>query len=162
MARQILWQMDDTDTPVPFHYREMIVALVRYSGLPFFLFERPNSQRSIMQASQIVRCDWLALLEEADARGRKCDDRQELLDRVELFREFCKENSCLNGPRQFASPQSRFVYFRKEDGNPDYEAFDETQFEVVLMSGLPGAGKDSWIRSHLPDWPVVSLDAIRK
>ena len=30
------------------------------------------------------------------------------------------------------------------------------------MSGLPGAGKDSWIQEHLPDWPVISLDAIRK
>src|SRR6202035_2140763 len=29
------------------------------------------------------------------------------------------------------------------------------------MSGLPGAGKDTWIRQHLPDWPIVSLDAVR-
>lgn len=29
------------------------------------------------------------------------------------------------------------------------------------MSGLPGAGKDTWIAMHLPDWPVISLDAIR-
>ena len=29
------------------------------------------------------------------------------------------------------------------------------------MSGLPGAGKDTWIARHLPDWPVVSLDALR-
>ena len=30
------------------------------------------------------------------------------------------------------------------------------------MAGLPGAGKDTWIRNHLPDWPVVSLDGLRK
>lgn len=29
------------------------------------------------------------------------------------------------------------------------------------MVGLPGAGKDTWIRHHLPDWPVISLDQIR-
>jgi predicted kinase len=30
------------------------------------------------------------------------------------------------------------------------------------MSGLPGAGKDTWIREHKPDWPVISLDSIRR
>src|SRR5262249_2282324 len=54
------------------------------------------------------------------------------------------------------------IYFRKEGGNPDYEAFDDTRFEVVMMSGLPGAGKDGWIKSHLPGMPVISLDAIRE
>ena len=29
------------------------------------------------------------------------------------------------------------------------------------MSGLPAAGKDTWLRASLPDWPVVSLDQIR-
>jgi predicted kinase len=30
------------------------------------------------------------------------------------------------------------------------------------MSGLPGAGKDSWIREYLPDWTVISLDELRQ
>ena len=29
------------------------------------------------------------------------------------------------------------------------------------MSGLPGVGKDTWIRQNLPELPVVSLDTIR-
>ena len=29
------------------------------------------------------------------------------------------------------------------------------------MSGLPGVGKDNWVRSNLPEWPVVSLDVLR-
>jgi len=33
--------------------------------------------------------------------------------------------------------------------------------EVVLMSGLPGSGKDYWIEENLTDWPVISLDALR-
>ncbi|GHO43261.1 AAA family ATPase [Ktedonospora formicarum] len=30
------------------------------------------------------------------------------------------------------------------------------------MSGLPGSGKNTWLHTHLPDWPVVSLDQLRK
>lgn len=29
------------------------------------------------------------------------------------------------------------------------------------MCGLPGTGKDTWIASHCPSLPVVSLDAVR-
>ncbi len=32
---------------------------------------------------------------------------------------------------------------------------------VVVMSGLPGAGKDTWLARHHPELPVVSLDALR-
>ncbi|MDP3501563.1 MAG: AAA family ATPase [Myxococcales bacterium] len=32
---------------------------------------------------------------------------------------------------------------------------------VIVMSGLPGAGKDTWLTRHHPDLPVVSLDGLR-
>src|SRR5262249_5564405 len=41
-------------------------------------------------------------------------------------------------------------------------AHDDTVCEVVLLSGLPGVGKDTWLRAHRPDWPHLSLDAIRR
>ena len=40
--------------------------------------------------------------------------------------------------------------------------YDDTWGEVILMCGLPGTGKDTWIRENCPDLPVVSLDEIRK
>jgi predicted kinase len=40
-------------------------------------------------------------------------------------------------------------------------AYEQFRAEVVLMSGLPGSGKDRWIKNNLPDWPVISLDALR-
>ena len=30
------------------------------------------------------------------------------------------------------------------------------------MSGLPGAGKDTWLRRRAPELPVISLDSIRE
>ncbi|MCW6050367.1 AAA family ATPase [Lyngbya sp. CCAP 1446/10] len=158
MVRQILSQFDP---PVQFSIRETVCAIVQFGSLPIWLLDKPNPQQSVIKASQVVRCDFLALLAEADVRGRECSDRQEILDKIELFREFCQENNCLNSPRQFPSAHSRFIYFRKDNGNPDAEMFDDTKCEVVLMSGLPGSGKDYWIKENLPSLPVISLDALR-
>ncbi|BAY77231.1 hypothetical protein NIES25_36910 [Nostoc linckia NIES-25] len=156
MAREILW-----DLHVPFHQREAIVALVKYGSLPLWFWDKPNPERSVIKASQVIRCDLLGLLAEADVKGRYCDDQANLLERIEFFREFCQENHCFEQPRVFPSAHSRFVYFQKEDGNPDYAAYDDTRFQVVMMSGLPGSGKDTWIKENLPDWQVISLDRLR-
>ena len=32
---------------------------------------------------------------------------------------------------------------------------------ITILSGLPGSGKDRWLRENRPDLPVVSLDRIR-
>jgi putative nucleotidyltransferase with HDIG domain len=157
MAQQILWDMN-----VPFQPREAIVSLVKYGSLPLWFWDKPNPERAVIKASQIMRCDMLALLAEADVRGRYCSDRPQLLERINFFREFALELDCFDRPRVFPSAHSRFVYFQKDDGNPDYEAYDDTCCQVVLMSGLPGSGKDTWIRSHLSDWPVISLDTLRQ
>lgn len=157
MAQQILW-----DLQVPLPERETIVALVKYGSLPLWFWDKSHPERAVIKTSQIVRCDMLGLLAEADVRGRWCNDQAQLIERIEFFREFCQEHQCFHQSRQFPSAYSRFIYFQKEDGNPDYAAYDDTRFQVVMMSGLPGSGKDTWIQNHLPDWEVISLDEIRK
>ncbi len=157
LARQILWRLG-----VPFAVREQITALVRHHQVPYYLVDRPDARRLAIEISQTARCDWLALLAEADVRGRVCRDQQRMLDNVALFVEFCREEGCLGTPRAFASDQARFLYFRNGNRDPDAPAHDDFRAEVVVMSGLPGAGKDTWVRTHLPTWPVVSLDAVRE
>jgi putative nucleotidyltransferase with HDIG domain len=156
MARTILWQMN-----APINVREQIVNLIRFHQAPFFLIENPYSQKTLFEISLTTRCDLLSLVTESDARGRICYDKQKLLDNISLFIEYAKEQNCLDQPRKFANDHSRFLYFRKDDRDPDYEAFDDTTCEVVLMSGFPGVGKDFWIAEHFLDWPVISLDDIR-
>jgi hypothetical protein len=61
-------------------------------------------------------------------------------------------------PRSIGCRPSR----RCPDGlDPFYRPHESFRTEVVVMSGLPGAGKDSWVREHLGDWSVVSLDDMR-
>lgn len=162
LAREILWRGIGLEAPAPFAIRERIAKLVRHHGLPLWLLEKSSPERAVIEASQTIHLERLALLAEVDVRGRICADQQELLERVDLFRAFAQEQQCYTGPRLFPSAHSRFQFFHTEGRSPDYAAYDDTRFEVVLMSGLPGAGKDRWIREHLPDWPVISLDALRK
>jgi predicted kinase len=157
LAREMLWRLN-----VPFYLREQITQLIRYHQTPFFLIERDDAERVAFRVSQSARCDHLAMVATADARGRVCADLARLLDNIALFTEFCRERHCLDRRREFPSDHSRFLYFRKEDRDPDYLAFDDTRSEVVLMSGLPGAGKDTWVQTHLPGWPVITLDEIRR
>src|SRR5262249_16168781 len=118
--------------------------------------------RVAVEISQTARCDHLAILAEADTRGRIAPDRQKALDNVALFAEFCRDEGCLASPRAFASDHARFLYFLQRGRHPDSPAHEDFRAEAVLMVGLPGSGKDHWVRRHLPDWPVVSLDAIRQ
>jgi predicted kinase len=143
--------------------RERIAALVRAHEIPFHLVDRDDAEPLVLRVSQTARCDHLALLARADARGRLSaeGEREGLLERVELFAELCRELGCLDRPRAFASDHSRFLYFRRPRRDPSYLAHDDTRFEVVLLSGLPGAGKGEWARRHLAGVPVVSLDGIR-
>lgn len=148
--------------PTPFAVRESVAKLVRYHGLPLWLFEKESPQQAVLQASLEVNTAHLSLLARADVLGRTCTDQAELLYRIDLFEEFCLEQGCYGVPYPFASHLTRFQYFRRDDVAPNYALFDETETEVVLMSGLPGVGKDFYILDHYSDWPVVSLDSIRR
>jgi predicted kinase len=156
MARAELWRMG-----VPFAVREAVASMVRYHQHPFFLLERDDAARDALTISMSTRCDHLGLLAESDMRGRVCPDQARVLEAIELYREFCGELGCLQRPRSFANDLSRYEYFHKPDRDPDYAAWDEGGFEVVLMAGMPGAGKSQWIAAQRPDLPVVSLDGLR-
>jgi predicted kinase len=160
-VRRMLWEAE-----IPFPVRERVCALIRFHQHPFWLITREDldARRVAFAISHsAARCDLLAIHAEADARGRVCADLEDLLVNVALFAEFCRENGCLTGPRAFASDHSRFLFFRDREGtrDPDYRAHDDTTGEMVLLSGLPGSGKDTYLRTHLAHLPVVSLDAIR-
>ena len=157
-ARQLLYQ----DEPTPFAIREQIVGLVRHHGLPIWLFEKTDPVKVLVKASMEVNLQWLCLLAKADMLGRICDDQEEMLYRIACFEEFCKENKCWENPYRFKSDAAQMYFMQHYDAYLDYIPFDEPVTEVVLMSGLPGAGKDTYIKTHYADWPIVSLDSIRK
>ncbi len=155
-ARRVLWEMG-----TPLAWREHVAALVRHHQMPFWAFERPDLGPIAFRVSLLARNDDLIELAYADIRGRSCADAESLIDNVTLYGQWCLENECLDAPRPFKSEHARFAYFRSPGRDPSYAAYDDTTFTVTVMSGLPAAGKDTWVASNRSDQPVVSLDALR-
>lgn len=157
-TRSILFR----DVATPFLIREQICTLVRHHGLPLWIFDKSNPKKTLFETSLRIDMPLLSVLARADVLGRICKDQQELLDRVDLFEAFCQEQHCWTSGRSFPSDLARFVFFHKEDSPPEYNPYDDLKGEVTMLSGLPGMGKDSYIKKHCPELPVISLDDIRR
>lgn len=156
-TRRILYE----DLPTPFSIREQIAKLVRLHGLPLWAIQKSDPSKAVISASLVVNTKHLSLLAKADILGRICNDQEDILLRIELFNELCKDNNCFGEPRAFASNYGRYLYLTKNECSPDYIPFEDLAFEVNVMCALPGSGKDSYIQKHL-NLPVLSLDDIRR
>lgn len=156
-ARTILYR----DLDCPFEIREQIVGLVRHHGLPIWIFEKPDPVKALVMASMEVNTKWLALLARADMLGRICDDQSDMLYQIDCFEAYCKEHNCWAIPRRFLNSAAKMYFMQHEQAYLDYVPFSKPEFEVVVISGLPGAGKDTFIKRNYPDMPIVSLDALR-
>jgi predicted kinase len=157
-ARNILFY----DIATPFYIREQIAKLVRYHGLPLWFHDKQDIEKAIIHASLHVDTKLLVLLAKADVLGRICNDKNELLDRINYFEAYCVELNCYGISKEFPSFMSRLNYFKKEDASYLYEPFNNTGSVVYIMSALPGMGKDFYIQNNFKDIPVISLDEIRR
>jgi predicted kinase len=156
-TRKILYQ----DIKTPFEIREQICKLVRHHGLPLWAFEKKDPTKEVIKSSLFLNTKLLAIVAKADVLGRICQDQAELLIRIELFEEICRENDCWGNPKQFNSDHGRYFYLNKHDALPEYEPYSNFEFEVIMMCALPGSGKDTYIKENL-DLPMLSLDDIRR
>ncbi|MBL7818394.1 MAG: AAA family ATPase [Saprospiraceae bacterium] len=155
MVRELLWNAD-------FEAREIVAALVRLHGLPIWSLDKYQPHRAVIASSLRVPNDWLYLLAKADALGRDCADKEELLLRIELFKELCLENQCFTEEKTFHNNHSCFKFFQSETENYPSMIFDDTSFEVIILAGIAGSGKDSLYKKQFKDYPSVSLDTIRE
>ncbi|MEM6488254.1 MAG: AAA family ATPase [Pseudomonadota bacterium] len=156
MARRLLWEAG-----APFAWRERLCGIVAAHQLPFWLIEREAPGRLAVRTSWTAHARDLCLHALADARGRIADDVPALIDNIALAEATFEEAGAADTPYPFANAESRVAYFEREDRDAAYAAHRAPRLWVTVMTGLPGAGKDSWLAAHAPDLPVVSLDAIR-
>lgn len=149
-------------------FRETVCSLIRYHSVPIHILSQDDPKRRLYkiaangELAEDFTIALLCMLVEADAGGRISKDRQETVELVRLCAEFADELSCLRRPFPFSSAYAQHAYLSGRKIQPGQELYDDTWGEVILMSGLPGTGKDTWIRERLGELPMVSLDEIRR
>lgn len=169
MARELLWETYGMcGTKELQTMREVICTLIRYHSVPPHVLDRSNPERKLVQVAlegelaQGFTIRLLCLLEKADMMGRIYDAIPESLEVIELCEAMAEEVGCLDGPIAFPSDYSRYAYLSGRNVAIGQDLYDDTWGEVILMSGLPGTGKDTYIQKYFPELPMISLDEIRK
>lgn len=169
MARKTLWLdhglCGDKESQ---QIREAICLLIRYHSFPPHAIDSDNASYRLhrIAANSLLVPDFsiklLCILAKADIAGRICNDRDEMLDRITLCEELAREEECFDGCFAFPSDHTRRAFLYGRDVWKNQDLHDDTWGEVIIMSGLPGVGKDTWIQHNAPDLPMISLDEIRK
>lgn len=169
LAREFLMgQAGLCGTPQALTQRETVCALIRWHMRPVHIGadgacgRRLREMAALGGLAQGFTLEMLAALAEADCRGRKADDVPRLLETVELFRLAAEDEGCLRSPRSYPDAYSRWADLNGKSSWPDEPVYNSTWGTVVMMSGLPGTGKDTYIARHLPDFPMLSLDELRR
>lgn len=169
MARTFLWRdCGLCGTPSAQSFRETVCALVRHHGMPWHLGERQDPERKLIQVAALgeVAPDFslalLHILVRADLLGRVAADTAEKLADTDWAFLLATELGIQTSPYRFPNLAAKHAYLGGKQVARDYPLHDTTWGEVVLVAGLPGTGKDHYIRHHFPDLAVLSPDEIRR
>lgn len=169
MARELLWkEFDLCGTPESQSFRETVCLLIRNHMLPGHILDQTDPEKRLLRmAADKELChdfsiEQLCILARADVRGRIAPDTEELLEKVALCRQEAEADGCLQGSGTFVDAYTQRAYFQGRKVSREQSLYNDTWGEVILLSSLPGTGKDTWIREHACHLPVVSLDDLRK
>lgn len=169
MARELMYnEFEFYGNKELVEFRETVCLLIRHHSFPPHAIENNNNVLKLHKISSNgillpkFSIKMLCLLSKADILGRISKDTNDMLYAVELCEELAKEENCYDSYYNFTSNYTKRAYLSGRDVPKDYELFDDTWGEVVMLSGLPGTGKDYFIKETFPDIPMISLDEIRK
>ena len=159
-ARILLWRAG-----VPFALREAICRIISVHQLPFFALNGNKNGQSaqflLHKLSHELDLRFLCAVAEADMQGRHYEKKADCLVDIELVREMAREEACYGQPKQFADAHTQVSYFRGAEIAPDFPFFQNPGSKVVVLSGLPASGKNTWVAKNHPDLPVISFDDAR-
>jgi predicted kinase len=147
-------------------------SMIFWHQRPTHMLDQNNIfRRSIELGAQFHHMNWQDMLRlcRADQDGRICLQPDGGDDNLELLRIYLEDASVNAGADlttsafPFASDEARLRFLNSKNNELFVYTPQPAQgSRMILMSGLPGSGKDTAIQTHFPDLPVVSLDDLRE
>ncbi len=169
MARELLWrELSLGGTPEKRELREAISTLIRQHGMPIHTLEKADPARDLIRMAAMgeliprYSLRLLSMLVRADLKGRIASDTEDQLMRSSLTFMLAEEIGILDKPYPFPDSATRHAYLSGKSIPRDYPIYDTSICEVIMLAGLPGTGKDTYISEHFRDLPMISLDEIRR
>lgn len=159
IARQLIYDEPDIFS------REQIVYMVRHHMTLHHIFDNEDKTfRKMAELSYgLVPTSTMALLQSCDSLGSKndIDTFDSILAHTHKVLMYACKEDCIERHR-FPSSFDKLAFFYG-DGLKLSSPINKTQdFTVYVMIGLPGSGKDTYIKDNLPkDIKVVCRDDIR-
>ncbi|MEZ5923387.1 MAG: AAA family ATPase [Hyphomicrobiaceae bacterium] len=152
-----LWQ-----TGLPRPVREQVHHIVAWHQRPFHLVHHRDWQDRAIAFSQIGVWRELLAHVRADIAGRISRESDDVTRRVDELGDRLAGLGILDRPWPFPSDAARVWQGRKSGRSPYFDPPEPKGSRVIVLSGLPGAGKDTYCQRCFGDWPQISLDRWRE
>ena len=166
MVREYFWkELRLSGTKEYQNFRETICFLVKYHSNPVYI-GMDEKERKVIKISlnQELANDFnlnlLYIVSKSDVLGRISNDTYYQLKCIDKFKEMAENLNCYQKPFKFYNDITKFRYLNGKNIYYYDELYDDSKTEVIMICGLPGTGKDTYINSHY-NLPIVSLDNIR-
>ncbi len=165
----------------------LILALVGEHQKPKMLVIKNKDYCDYFALSRIAPLHLFYYLEMADVMGRTCDDHEQQKQYIEMFKLFSQDYNLWNPPASTTFSQSyieqlnclpvkqqSYVYSHtlnwlanqqiiqaEEAFAKSYQARQDYA-HIVILVGLSGSGKSTWVKQNVPEYEVISLDLLRE
>lgn len=151
--------------------REKLCSMVRWHMTLHHIFD--NKEKTIPKLIDLscwcrVPISDMCILNYCDSKGSINDTESEeyLTNKFNEIERICIEKDIFDKPYKFINEQHRVIFYSTHDIETRKQQLGITEnckhpFTVFVMIGLPGSGKDTYIKNHLSHLPTVCRDDIR-
>jgi len=181
----LAWRLLDLGLPYPVLTR--LLATIGHHHDPKLLVIKDKPAPAWRRLARLADMELLYLLEQADMRGRRCDDRDEQIELIDLFRIGAEGYGLYPSTDPYRTWREH-LRDALADEHPDLthlvvgqairdheaglihtpeeaiaRAWPQRQGfpRLVVLCGPPAAGKTTWRDTHLPDHTPICLDDLR-